>query len=257
MIPAAILVTGVNSGFGKYIHADLGGYGLSRETSRDEIEEFKSRGMDVIVHCAFNSARNIDSLSMSGYLRDNLFLTRELTSFPHKKFIFISSVDVYPDNGRAHSEDEIIQAESLSGMYAITKFMAESIVTSVCENHLVLRASALLGKHSKKNSLIKMMEDDPCVLTVDASSTFNYVLHGDLLEFIRFAIKNDLKGIYNVAASSNITAGEIASTLGKNVSFGNFHYDTGNISNRKVSHYFPAFAKTSHEVIHQFLKERQ
>lgn len=257
MPTATFLTTGVNSGLGKYIHEHSGGYGLSRETSCDEIEKIKSRGVDIIVHCAFNSARNIDARSMPGYLRDNIFLTKDLTLYPHKKFIFISSVDVYPDNGRVHSEDEVILTDPLSGIYAITKFMAESIVTSASENHLILRTSALLGKYSRRNSLIKLIEDDPCLLTVSADSSFNYVLHGDLLEFIRFAIKNDLKGIYNVTASSNISAREIANILGKKVTFGNFHYNTGNIVNRKASCCFPAFTKSSLEIIQQFLMERQ
>jgi dTDP-4-dehydrorhamnose reductase len=135
--------------------------------------------------------------------------------------------------------------------------MAESIVSSACENHLILRSSALLGKYSRKNSLVKMIEDEPCVLTVSADSKFNYVLHGDMLEFLRFAIKNDLKGIYNSAASSNISAREIADILGKNVTFGNFNYNTGNIVNRKASSCFPVLDKTSQEVIQQYLKERQ
>lgn len=250
-----ILTTGSGSGLGRYIYENLGGIGLDRNTSSKEREKIKNKGVDVIIHCAFNSNKGINSNSLYPYFEDNVLLTKELISFPHKKFIFFSSVEVYPKNEKVHSEDEIVDVDSVKGIYGITKLLSESIIKHHCPNYLILRATALLGKYSRKNSLIKIIEDKDCILTLSGNSRFNYVLHSDVLDFIKLSIENDLKGIYNLASSGNITLSEVAERLGKKVQFGNYLYDVGNISNNKISALSPAFRKTSIEVINQFVEE--
>lgn len=252
-----ILTTGISSGLGKYIYENLGGIGLTRYLSTEERERIKNRGADIIIHCAFNSRREINSDSLYHYLEDNVFLTKELVSFPHKKFIFLSSVDVYSKKAIIHSEDEIIDMDSISGIYGITKLMSESIVKNHCPNYLILRGAAFLGKYSRKNSLIKIIEDKECILTLSGNSIFNYVLHSDILDFIEFSIDYELKGIYNLASSETITLSEVADMLGKKVKFGTYFYDVAKIDNSKISSVFPAFKKTSKEVITQFIKEKK
>lgn len=112
-----------------------------------------------------------------------------------------------------------------------------------------------LGKYSRKNSLIRILEEKNCLLTLSGDSRFNYVLHSDILDFIKFSIKHDLKGIYNLASCENITLLEVAELFGKRVEFGKYHYDVGNINNDKISSIFRAFKKTSKEVILQFVEE--
>jgi len=248
-----VLTTGIFSGLGKYIHENLGGIGLTRATSPEDMEKIKNSGVDVIIHCAFNSHRGINSDSLYYYLEDNVFLTKKLVSIPHKKFIFLSSVDVYPKGVGVYSEEEIIDMDSISGIYGITKLMSESIVKTYCVNYLILRCTALLGKCSRKNWLIKIIEDDKYFLTLSGDSRFNYVLHSDILDFIKFSIDHELKGIYNLASSENITLLEITNMLGRKVKFGTYLYDVGNIDNSKISSVFPVFKKTSKEIVTQFI----
>ena len=103
---AEFLIAGHRSGLGKYLYDNLGGIGFDRAISSSEFESVRSKGVDVIIHCAFNSVREVNSKNLYSYLSDNVFLTKKLTKIPHKKFIYISSVDVYPKNNQKHSEDE-------------------------------------------------------------------------------------------------------------------------------------------------------
>ena len=250
-----MLTTGILSGLGKHIYENLGGIGLTRYLSTEGREKIKNRGADVIVHCAFNSRQGINSDFLYHYLKDSVLLTKELVSFPHKKFIYLSSVDIYPKGGGFRSEEEVIDVDSISGIYGIAKLMSESIVKEHCENYLVLRPTFLLGKYSRKSSTIKVIENEESMLAVSGDSIYNYVLHSDILDFIKFSIDRDLTGIYNLASSENVTLLEVADMLGKKVEFGTYVYDVGNIDNRKISSVFPAFRKTSKEVITQFVKE--
>jgi len=250
-----VLTTGILSGLGKHIYEKFGGLGWTRQISTEDCEGIKRKGVDVIIHCAFNSRQSVDSDSLYDYVADNLLLTEELVYIPHQKFIFISSVDVYPRPG-LRAENEVIDVNDASGIYGITKLMSEAIVRQHCSNHLILRCVALLGRYSRKNSLIRIIEDEPCALTLSGDSRFNYILHSDVSDFIRFAMKHDIRGIYNVSSSENVVLSAVADMLGKQVNFGAYPYDVGDIDNSKISSIFPVFKKTSKEVVTQFIEER-
>ncbi|MEK7517258.1 MAG: NAD-dependent epimerase/dehydratase family protein [Patescibacteria group bacterium] len=254
MYSQKFLITGHKNGLGRFLYEYFGGIGFDRNMPPDKFEHIRREGVDVIIHCAFNSAREINSKNLYPYLSDNVFLTKRLAKIPHKKFIFISSVDVYPKDNKKHSESEVIDVNQVSGIYAITKLMSESIVQNICPNFLILRCSTLLGHDSRENSLIKIIKEASPALALSADSLFNYILHKDVLEFIQIAIKKDLQGIYNLSSSKNITLSQISELLGKKVNFGKYKYNVGNIDNNKITSIFPTFKKTSREAVLEFLK---
>jgi|ERR1051325_1468071 nucleoside-diphosphate-sugar epimerase len=251
-----VLTTGTGSGLGRSIHEAFGGFAWTRDLQHSDRERLKPQGVDVIIHCAFNSIRNVPMEALYGYVQDNVLLTRELVTIRHKKFIFISSVDVYPKDGGRYSEDQRIDISKLTSTYGWTKLMSEAIVCQHCPNYLILRCVSLLGPYMRKNSLLRILEDDPCTLTLTGDSEFNYVLHSDLVEFIRFSLENNLRGVYNVSSNGNISLMHVAAMLGKSVGFGNYNYMVGNIDNHKIASLFPAFRKTSQEVIKEFARQR-
>ena len=83
------------------------------------MRSFKSEGVDVIIRSAFNPRPDFSLDSFSDYIGDNVLLTHQLAQIPHKRFIYISSIDVYPISSEFHVEDEIISANSVSGIYGI------------------------------------------------------------------------------------------------------------------------------------------
>lgn len=248
MIVNNYLITGSSSGLGKYLHDQLGGSAFYRDGRNVKEAE-------VIIHCAFNRAREVYSKNLYQYLLDNVFLTKKLAKIPHKKFIYISSVDVYPKNNKKHSENEVIEVNQISGVYAITKVMSESIIQNLCPNFLILRCSAPLGRDSRENSLIKIIKEENPTLTLSAKSVFNFILHKDVLEFVKIAIGKNLQGIYNVVSTENITLARVADLLKKKARFGSHRYRVGDISNRKIAEIFPAYKRTSEDIVHQFIKE--
>lgn len=251
-----ILTTGTNSGLGKFVHRKFGGRAWTRTTPAAEREAIKREGVDVIIHCAFNSKPQVTSENLYAYFTDNVVLTADLAGIPHKKFVLISTVDVYPKNGSDFSENAVIDVNAINTFYGTTKLMSESVVHAQCPDHLILRCTTLLGPDMRKNSLTRILDDDPCTLTLAGDSRFNYLLHADVADFIAHSIEQNLGGIYNLASASSVTLAEIAAAANKTVQFGKFRYEVGQVDNRKAANAFPAFKKASLDVINQFIMSR-
>lgn len=254
-----VIVTGVRSGLGKYVFENLdipGILGITRSTTKKEWEDIKNSGASTIIHCAFNSSRPTQD-ELYEYFKDNVILTEKLTQIPHDKFIFISTIDVYPKDGEVHKEDEEINPAFLKGVYPISKLISESIVKKNGSECLILRCSAFIGEDSRKNSLIKIIKDSRPSLALSGESEFNYILHKDVLNFIKDSLKDNLSGIYNVASSENICLKKISEIVGKEAEFGECTYMTGSIDNLKISGGFSRFRKTSREIINEYVNQRR
>ncbi|MCH8987046.1 NAD-dependent epimerase/dehydratase family protein [Patescibacteria group bacterium] len=249
-----VLITGNKSGIGKYIFENFGEemIGWDRDIALADKEEIKKEGVDILIHCAFNSLKEVTFESLAEYIQDNVFLTKELVEIPHKKFIFFSSVDVYSKDKEVHIEDAVIDANSTEGLYGITKLISESIVKARSKNSLIMRSTAFLGLYSRKNSLKRIIEDEEPIVTLTSDSEFNYILYSDVLEFLQTAIEKDLQGIYNIASCENIKLSEVAEMFEKQVGFGEYTYLVGNIDNTKAVSIHPAFKKTSKQIIKEF-----
>lgn len=251
-----ILVTGANSGFGKHCCEFFNAVGYTRSTSFSEIlAQAKQKPFRAIIHSAFNAKPSIAVDRLYDYLNDTLFLTKQLLTIPHEKFIFISTVDVYPKSSNYHHEDEEIDMSKVVNLYGMSKLMSEAVVKSEAKNYLILRPTAMLGMYAKPNSLMKILQNTKPKLTLTGDSVFNYIRHNDLSAFITKALEQDLTGIYNTASSSNITLQEAAAHFGREAEFGEYHYHTDNINNEKATKVLTNFSNTSLQNIQLFLDE--
>jgi nucleoside-diphosphate-sugar epimerase len=245
-----ILVTGANSGLGKYLCNRFNGVGFVRASSFSDIMYQASQNpFSTIIHAAFDPRHDVCSSNLQAYLQDTILLTKKLVQIPHHSFIFISTCDVYPKNEELHLENEDIKLNAVDSIYGISKLMSEAIVQAEACNPLVLRPTALLGLDARKNSLSKILTEKNATLTLSEQSTFNYVLHSDVAEFIEKALKSSLTGIYNIAASTHVSLGDVADFFKCTARFGNYIYRTSNINNDKASAVLTNFKKTSLENI--------
>lgn len=250
-----ILVTGSNSGLGKYCLEYFCAESFNRNTSIEEVKKKASHNpYDMIIHSAFNTRQDITNANLSSYLNDTLHLTQQLLNIPHRQFIFISTVDVYPKNNETHTEEEVIALKNIDSIYGITKLICENYIQTNTNNYLILRPTALLGNYAKKNSLMRILTEPQVKLSLAENSAFNYVLHQDIANFIEIASKDNLHGIYNIASSNNINLSEVIQEFKPTgeIEFGQYSYQAGNISNHKALNYMPALKRSSLETIRLF-----
>ena len=250
-----MLVTGSKSGLGKYLCEEFKVIGIDRQT---DVGKFPKSSVGTIIHCAFSR----QSAFTKSFFDDNILLTRKLLEIPHDKFIYISSVDVYPSDelhllGGWEEIDEIgfdKRYKPRDNLYAVTKLLNEQLISTTSQNFLILRCSGLLGKTGKPNTITKLLNGGQ--LTVTKDSLFNYIGHQDVMRFIRLAIEKDLTGAWNLCSSESLTTEEIADTLSvSDVRYGDFKYDVGMIDTSKAI-VIGANLRSTKEVIQEFAERR-
>lgn len=254
----SVLITGTDSGLGRHLRQHLGGERLTRRSTPAELAAIQAQPWEVIIHCAFNPCRSVGPDEIHAYYEDNLKLTEDLVQIPHRRFIYLSSVDVYPPGARRCVEQVETRITPAASPYALCKLLAEAMVRRHSRAPLIIRPAAMLGPHSRENSLIRLVRDRAAALTLSGDSSMNYVLHRDVRSFIVAALRQELVGAYNLASSANITLQQAAELVGADhATFGRHRYHAGRIDNHKAAAVLPALEKTSAEVIQAFIAEQE
>lgn len=248
-----LLVTGAASGLGAAVHRALGGMAMTRATPFAEIEA--GAPYDAIVHCAFGAQKHVTPANAHAYLEDNLLLTERLAALPHGKFVFISSIDIYPLPRRGAKEDDDYDLARLAGPYAFAKLFSDALVRARCADHLVLRPASLLGPTMRPSTTLRVLTETSPQLFLHSDSRFNFVLHDDIAAFIARAIAEDIRGVFNIASTDAVRLGDMAERLGLAATFGEHVYDAGEVSNAKIAAIEPAFRRTSAETLNRFINQ--
>ena len=248
-----LLVTGTASGLGAAVHRALGGMAFTRATRFDAAAA--GAPYDAIIHCAFGAQKLVTPATAHAYLDDNLLLTERLVRLPHRKFVFISSIDIYPQPRRGAKEDDDYDLARLSGPYPFVKLFSDALVRARCANHLVLRPTSLIGLAMRPSTTLRVLTEANPLVYLHADSRFNFVLHEDIVAFIARALTEDITGVYNVASTGLVSLGAMAERLGLAAAFGDRVYDAGDISNAKIAAIEPRFRRTSAETLNRFIDQ--
>lgn len=198
-----VLITGSDSGLGKFLCEELGKKNDVFKFNRSSnYQDIKDKYFDLIIHCAARIQHcNWDNVDYS-FLNDNIFLTKKISSINHKKFIYISSIDQNQDTP-----------------YGISKRISEKIISSQKSEFCIIRPSGLIGKGMKENTFLKIVKDLPIALTSD--SILDFTLYEDVLK----VIEDNINGVINLTSNESITVGNIVKILKReNVSFGNIKF---------------------------------
>ena len=230
----SILVTGTNSGLGKFIYERIpNAVSLTRENRVDIVGGKK---YDIIIHSAYNSSNvNFTDLDLK-YVDDNLILTLELVNLCDDCFIYVSSID---------------SVNNIESSYALFKKLSEDLVRSKIENYFIIRSSHLIqGGDADKipGSVRKIINGEPISLT--ENSKFNLVSYDDMLSYIVKKIENEIEDKeINLVNSESMMVSDVIEMLEKNGGHGNFEYiPTIPKESYKVE-------KSSKEMLMKYLKE--
>jgi nucleoside-diphosphate-sugar epimerase len=247
------LVTGVRSGLGHAVYHALGGIGFVRGMTPDDPAIRAAAPFDAIIHCAVNAAKSVSMSTAYGYMEDNLLLTQRLVDIPHRKFVFISTLAVYPSTGRAVSEDDDVDLMPLTGPYAFTKLFSDLYVQKQATEPLILRTTSLLGPANRPHTVMRALTQRDCQLFLAPHSRYNFVLHEDIVDFIAAAMERRITGAFNTCSEGLVTLSRIVDQLGLSVHYGDYHYDIGPVDNRNAAAAHAAFGRPSWQTLNRFI----
>jgi dTDP-4-dehydrorhamnose reductase len=221
-----ILITGSQSGFGKYLSSILKKnknnkiYKLSRENKKKILNKNYKKKFHLIFHCAASRPIYNKIISKKKYFKDNVELTKKVLSINHSKFIYISTVDIYPEGLNNCHEKLKIKEKKITSIYAKTKFIAEKEVIKK-KDYIIIRVGSIIGKTMKKNIIYKLLLNRIQNVPYSEKSEVNIISYKFLKNFILLLIKNKQIGIFNCANKKNQ---KIKCLSNKIKTFGNMDY---------------------------------
>jgi hypothetical protein len=194
------LITGIGSGLGKYLYENIpNATGLNR----NNFAEVKTQSYDTIIHCAFNKENDITDYKK--YLDDNIFLTQRLKTLDYKKFVYISTIDVY---------------QNFHNSYIQFKRFSESMLDGT---DLILRCSMMLGDTMKPNHITKI-KNNIDTISLSEESTFNYILMDTLVEFFTNQDYQHYNGILDFVSNTEIKLKEVKEYFNSSTILGEYVY---------------------------------
>ena len=229
------LVTGINSGLGKYLFNNLD-CGMVLGLDRNNFDQIKDYDYDAVIHCAFNKSLKVEDHYR--YLEDNIFLTQKLLQLKYKKFIYISTIDVY---------------SSLPNIYGLFKIFSESMIKQR-PGAVILRCSMMLGKDSKPNHITKLM-DNVDEIGLSGESTFNYITYQDIARFVRSYSYSCPEGTYDFVANSTIKISDAKTMIVSDTKLGNYIYQSPDSYLNPIYNLYEEFNNSSEDNLNRYLDE--
>lgn len=225
---------------------------INRQTPSDRIKE---NTFHTVFFCAGNSKTFVSKNDPLRCLQENvLALYDYLTELYYQKFVYLSSIIVYPQTSMVRTEELPIDISQLS-IYGSHKYLGERYVKEFAKTWLIVRPTGFFGKGLKKNLLFDLRNNRPDIY-VKRSSWIDYMPVGwfcDVLSELSAKAENE---IINVGSGQPIAVRKLLEK--KNIAY-KFHeerlQDDRNISFVKLRHYFPQ-SITSDEIetmIEEFL----
>ncbi|MBM3272689.1 NAD(P)-dependent oxidoreductase [Candidatus Kaiserbacteria bacterium] len=247
----SVLVTGAASGIGRYLAERFNAAIVTRDQPLATLGAI-SKPYDAVLHCAFNMRRDVGPAQINEYLRDTIDLTEAMVRVPHRAFVILSSIDVYPVGVGICDEDAKLDAFVPRNLYALCKMASEATVSRLATNPLILRVGLLLGPYMRPNNLTRLVRGESGALTLTSDSSFHCVGYADIAALIEHAMTVGLTGTYNAAFCPAVTMAEVAVRFDRKPIYGTFSYQTPQISNERLRRAFPHFDSTSMAAVESF-----
>lgn len=138
--------------------------------TRQNYDSKKGKKFDLFINANGNSKRywalqnvyqDFESSTQSVY--------KTLFDFKFEKYIYISSVDVYPDPSGVNTTLESDRIDiTKQNVYGFHKYLSEQIVRKNIAKWLILRPSSILGNKLNKGPIYDVLNRKPLFITLDS-----------------------------------------------------------------------------------------
>ena len=189
------------------------------------IEEMNGENFDTVVCAGVSAVKWLANKEPENDRANITKLAGTLASIKAKKFILISTIDVYPLN--QHKDETFDCSDSSNHPYGRHRLEFEKFCNDTFEHCTIIRLPGLFGKGLKKNVIYDLINNN-CLEMINPNSTIQYYDLSNLWDDIQISIQNeiDLVNLFNEPISTS----EIITNFFPNVRVGQaagaeVHYD--------------------------------
>lgn len=225
------------------------------EIDRDNYNDHTGKKFDIVINANGNSNKIWANENRLGdFEASTVSVYNSLLDFPSKKYIYISSSDVYEDHSdeKITSEDGLITPNNLTS-YGFHKFLSELIIKNFAEDYTILRCPMMLGTNLKKGPIYDILKGSRLYISEDSS--FQMITTKELARIILSLLEKSVKNeIFNVGGKGKVLFNGMKKYLNKKVNFPkDGKKETYEINVSKLDRIFPL--RTSEEYLKEYLKK--
>jgi nucleoside-diphosphate-sugar epimerase len=186
--------------------------------TRANYDSFVGKSCDIFINANGNSKKFVAANDPKQEFQASVASVRNsLVDFKFKKYVFLSTSDVYPDCSSPDltREDSAIEIARQSP-YGFHKYLAEQCVRHAAPDWLVIRQGGFVGPGLKKNAVFDIMNGGK--LWVHRDSRFQFIHTEDSAKAVLFLAEAGIANeIVNVTATGTISVAEIMALAGRTV----------------------------------------
>jgi len=178
---------------------------------REEYPLCVGQACDLLINANGNSHKPLASrMPMDDFDASVRSVRASLLDFRFRKYVHISSCDVYPDCSSPQTTRECEAPDpARQSPYGFHKFLAEQCVRHAATDWLIFRCGGFIGPGLKKNAIYDILHGGP--LFLDPASELQY-LHADHAAAIIFRVLNSgvSREIFNLSGKGTVPLSEVA-----------------------------------------------
>lgn len=179
------------SGFvGQHLMEQTNFQEIYRSTS---VETLRNKCFDVLVCAGMPAVKwlaNKEPERDKEILRSLIGILRSVTA---KKFVLISTIDVYPDSSCGGDEDTDCHGQ-VNHAYGTHRRWFEDQIRELFQEHHVIRLPALYGDHMKKNYIFDLLHNrEEFIQKINISSHFQWYDVADLWADVHMIMQNGIR----------------------------------------------------------------
>lgn len=142
--------------------------------NRENFDRYIGTSCDLLINANGNSKKYL--AEQNPLLDFNLSVNsvlETLVGFKYKKYVFLSSGDVYPDQSTPDVTKEDQDIDTLKqSRYGFHKYIAENLVKKYAENWLIFRMGGFVGDGLKKNAVYDILNNKDIWISSESELQF-------------------------------------------------------------------------------------
>jgi dTDP-4-dehydrorhamnose reductase len=173
-----------------------------RVITKQNYNNYKNKNCSIIINANGNSSRYYaNTYPKKDFHKSVITVFKSIFDFKYKKYVYISSGDVYEKINKKSNEKKII--ETPCNYYGKNKFLAEQIIKFYCNSWIILRSGPVIGSKLKKNIFFDLKKNKKVYSNINSS--YSYITNISFSKIIFKICQKANNQIFNISGNKTVS----------------------------------------------------